>query len=199
MLLLIVGLIVFLGIHLLPTNPSLRDGLVRKFGEGGFKGAFAIVALIGFVLIIYGYGKVQASAKNPILWTPPDWMSHITLTLMPFAMIFLVAAYVPSRIRSALKHPMLVAIKIWAFAHLLSNGDAASILLFGSFLAYAVFDRISLKRRGDLGPGPANVSVVNDLAVVAVGLALYAFFLFGGHAWLIGIGIPPYVDTLGLA
>ncbi len=199
MLLLVIGLVIFMGFHLLPTNVSMRNALVAKYGEQAWKGIFSLGSLIGFVLIVYGYGKVQESGKNPILWDPPMWMSHLTATLMVFAMIFLVAAYVPSRIRSALKHPMLVAVKIWALAHLLVNGDLASLLLFGTFLAYAVYDRISLKRRGNLGPGPANVGIVNDIGVVVLGLALYAFFLFGGHAWLIGKGIPPYIDLLGMA
>lgn len=199
MLLLVIGLVIFMAFHLLPTNPSMRDGMVARYGEQGWKGIFSVGSLIGFVLIVYGYGKVQDSAKNPILWDPPVWMSHLTATLMVFAMIFLVAAYIPSRIRSALKHPMLVAVKIWALAHLLVNGDAASAILFGTFLAYAIYDRISLKRRGNTGPGPQNVSIVNDVAVVAIGLALYAFFVFGGHAWLIGKGVPPYIDLLGMA
>lgn len=199
MLLLVIGLAIFMAFHLLPTNPTMRDGLAAKYGEHGWKVIFSVGSLIGFVLIVYGYGKVQDSAKNPILWDPPAWMSHVTATLMIFAMIFLVAAYVPSRIRTALKHPMLVAVKTWALAHLLANGDAASVLLFGSFLAYAVYDRISLKRRGKTGPGPQNVSALNDVAVIAGGLLLYAFFVFGGHAWLIGKPVPPYIDLLGMA
>lgn len=189
MLLLVVGLLIFLGLHLLPTNVSLRDGLVAKFGEPAFKGLFAVGSLIGFALIVYGYGQLQGSANNPVLWEPPTWTKHIAFLLMIPAMIFLVAAYVPSRIRSALKHPMLLAVKIWALAHLLANGDAASLLLFGGFLAYAVYDRISLKRRGNLGPGPANVSVINDVAVVAVGLGLYLGMMFWGHGYLIGVGL----------
>ena len=105
------------------------------------------------------------------------------------AMILLVAAYVPSRIRSAVGHPMLAAIKIWALAHLLANGDLASLVLFGSFLVWVVVDRISVKRRGALGPlgSATSTSPINDLIVVGVGLALYAVMLVWGHRWLIGV------------
>lgn len=189
MLLLIAGLALFFAIHLVPTNRPLRDGLAVRFGEMGYKGVFSIVALIGFVMIVLGFAKMQAmlGSKNPILWYPPTWTRHVAFTLMLPAMILLVAAYIPSRIRAAVKHPMLVAIKIWALAHLLANGDVASIVLFGSFLAYAVYDRISLKHRGNMGAGGANAPVINDVLVVVLGLGLYAAMLFWGHAWLIGV------------
>lgn len=191
MLPLLIGLLIFLGIHLVPTNTALRDSLIARFGAGPYKIAFALLSLIGLVIIVLGYYKLQTHpGKNPILWDPPTFTRHIALLLMLPAMIFLVAAYVPSRIRTALKHPMLVAIKIWALAHLLANGDLASLLLFGSFLAYAVYDRISLKRRPVPVPQPPS-SAVNDLAVVGLGTAAYLALLFGGHAWLIG------VDPLG--
>lgn len=189
MMLLIAGLALFFAIHLVPTNRPLRDGLTVRFGEVGYKGVFSIVALIGFVMIVLGFAKMQAmlGSKNPILWYPPTWTRHLAFTLMLPAMILLVAAYIPSRIRAAVKHPMLVAIKIWALAHLLANGDVASIVLFGSFLAYAVYDRISLKHRGNVGAGGAGASVIHDVLVIVLGLALYALMLFWGHAWLIGV------------
>lgn len=190
MMLLIVGLVIFLGIHLLPTNPDVRGGLRDRLGAGTYKAVFSVVSLIGFVIIVLGYHKMQLHpGKNPVLWDPPLWTRHIALALMLPAMIFLVAAQVPSRIRTAVKHPMLLAIKIWALAHLLANGDVASLFLFGSFLAYAVYDRISVKKRGALGPLGATTASkpINDVIVVAVGVALYAAFLFGGHEWLIGV------------
>lgn len=189
MILLIAGLAMFFAIHLLPTNRPLRAGMAGRFGEGAYKGIFSLIALAGFVLIVLGYAKMQGmlGSKNPILWDPPTWTRHVAFTLMLPAMILLVAAYVPSRIRAAMKHPMLIAIKLWALAHLLANGDVASIVLFGSFLAYAVFDRISLKRRGDTGAGGANAPVINDVLVVVAGLALYALMLFWGHRVLIGV------------
>jgi len=189
MILLIAGLAIFFAIHLLPTNRMLRAGLAGRFGEAAYKGIFSVIALAGFVMIVLGFAKMQAmlGSKNPILWDPPTWTRHVAFTLMLPAMILLVAAFIPSRIRAAAKHPMLVAIKIWALAHLLANGDAASMILFGSFLAYAVYDRISLKRRGDTGWGGADAPIINDVLVVVIGLALYAFMLFWGHGLLIGV------------
>lgn len=190
MLTLILGLFLFIAIHLVPTQTELRAGLVTRYGEGAYKAVFSLVSAIGLALIILGYGKLQAMpGKNPDLWYPPIWTRHIALALMLPSMILLVAAYVPSRIRDAVKHPMLAAIKIWALAHLLANGDLASVVLFGSFLAWAVFDRISVKRRGALGPignrrgGP----IINDALVVAAGVALYFLVLHWLHALLIGV------------
>jgi uncharacterized membrane protein len=189
MLILILGLIVFLGVHLLPTAPDVRDGLVARFGANAYKAIFSILSLAGFALIVIGYHKLQLMpGKNIILWDPPTWTKHIAFLLMIPAMICLVAAYVPSRIRTALQHPMLVAIKIWALAHLIANGDLASLMLFAGFLAFAVYDRISVKKRGALGPlGAKTGGVAGDITVVAVGLALYAFMLWAGHALLIGV------------
>lgn len=190
MMLLIVGLIGFLGLHLIPTAPEIRDTLRNRLGDGPYKVAFSILSLAGFAVIVLGYHKMQLHpGKNPELWLPPVWTRHIALALMLPAMILLVAAYVPSRIRTAVKNPMLLAVKLWAVAHLLANGDVASILLFGSFLAFAVYDLISVKARGALGPlGAATAKgVLNDVLVVAIGTALYAGMLFGGHQWLIGV------------
>ena len=108
-------------------------------------------------------------------------------------MILLVASLIPSRIRTAVRHPMLAAIKIWAFAHLIANGDLGALLLFGSVLAFAVYDRISVKKRGAQGPlgSAAPSSLINDVIVVVVGVALYAALLHGGHQWLIGVAPIP--------
>jgi uncharacterized membrane protein len=193
MLLLAVGLVLFLGIHLVPTSPDVRNGLVERFGATAYKAIFAIISFAGLLLIIYGYHKLQVNpGKNVFFGDPPSWLKHVSWLLMLPAMIALVAAYVPSRIRSALKHPMLVAIKIWALAHLLVNWDLGSILLFGSFLAYAVYDRISVKKRGALGPlGAKQGGIVGDLIVLVVGVGLYGFMFKFGHAWLIGVPLLP--------
>jgi uncharacterized membrane protein len=194
MLPLILGIVIFLGVHLVPTSPELKAGLSQRFGATAYRIGFALLSLIGLVLIVYGYHKMQVMPdKNVVLWQPPTFMSHIAVALMLPAMIFLVAYLIPSRIRTALKHPMLIAIKTWALAHLLANGDLASLILFGSFLAYAVYDRISLKRRPATAP-PVSVlppSAVNDVIVVGAGVALFAFFLFWGHEWLIGVAPIP--------
>lgn len=196
MLPLVIGLVIFFLPHLVPTAPDLRRGLVERFGEGPYKLAFSVLSLIGLVVIVMGYAKVQhyAGSKNPIIWTPPLFMRHITMTLMPIAFVLLASAYIPSRIRTAVKHPMLAAVKLWAFAHLLVNGDLGSMVLFGSFLAWAVWDRISIKRRGggSLGPlGTAKGGLGGDIAAVVVGLALTAFMVPWGHAHLIGVPLLP--------
>lgn len=190
---LVLGLLLFFLVHLVPTQPDLRRGLVDRFGVNGYKAAISVVSLVGLVLIIVGFGKLQVMpGKNPELWAPPIWTRHLAFLLMVPAMILFVAAEVPSRIRAAVRHPMLAGIKIWAAAHLLANGDLASVLLFGSFLGYAIYDRISVKQRM-VAPrsGPASGGVRNDLIVVALGLVLYIFMLFIGHAWLIRVPLLP--------
>ena len=187
MLLLVVGLIIFFGIHLVPTNPGLREGLRERFGATPYQIAFSVLSLLGFALIVVGYHKLQiVPGKNPQLWLPPAWTKHVAFTLMLPAMILLVAAFVPSRIRSAAKHPMLLAIKIWALAHLLANGTLGALVLFLSFLAFAVYDRISVKKRAAAGPlGSSTGGIGGDIAVLVVGTALYAFMLLYGHQALI--------------
>lgn len=189
MLLMIVGLGVFFLIHLVPTAPDVRRTLVERLGEGTYKLVFSVVSAIGLALIVYGYGKLHLTpGKNPIIWTPPNGMRHVTMLLMLFCFILLAAAYIPSRIRTMAKHPMLAAVKLWALAHLLVRGDLASMVLFGAFLAWAVYDRISVKHREALGPLGARTSGLGgDIAAVVVGLALYMAMLKWGHAWLIGV------------
>ena len=189
MLVLAIGLVVFFAIHFIPANVDLRNGLIGRFGETGYKAIFSILSLIGLVLIVVGFAKLQLHpGKNPQLWDPPAWTRHVAVALMLPAMIALVAAYVPSRIHTMLKHPMLVAIKLWALAHLLANGDLGSLILFGSFLAFAVYDRISVKRRGALGPlGSRTGPWINDVIVLVLGVGLYALFLLWAHQLLIGV------------
>lgn len=190
MLLLLFGLVLFFAVHLVPSQIELREALVQRFGGNVYRLIFSVLSLAGLVLIVIGYGKLQVMpGKNTVLWSPPVWTRHAAFLLMLPAMILLVAAYVPSRLRGWVEHPMLVAVMIWAVAHLLANADLASLMLFASFLAFAVFDRISVGRRGAAGPlgkrQPA--SIMNDVAVVAVGIGLYAGMLVWGHRYLIGI------------
>lgn len=193
MALLIGGLAIFFIVHLVPTLPSVRAGLIAGVGGGIYRGLFALASIAGLAAIVLGYGQAQGLGRgNPELWTPPVWVKHVVLLLMVPALILLVAAYVPSRIRSAVRHPMLAALMLWAFAHLLANGDLASVLLFGSFLAFAVYDRISVMSRAAPGPlGDAKGGVAQDIVVVAAGLALYALILFWGHAKLTGVPLLP--------
>lgn len=190
MLLLLAGLAIFIAVHLLPTRPAVRAGVVANLGSTGYQALFSLASLVGLILIVMGYGqmKIAPSSINPQLWVPPTWTRHLAFLLMLPAFILLVAAYVPSNLRDRAKHPMLAAIKIWALAHLLARGDLAAVILFGSFLAWAVYDRISLKYRADArGPlGNAPGTLRGDIIAVVIGIALYAFMLTYGHAWLIG-------------
>lgn len=190
MALLIVGIIVFLGIHTLPTIPGLREALVGRLGETGYKVLFSLLSIAGFVLLVYGF------ARAPLIqvWSPPAWTRWVAIVLMLPAFIFLAAAYVPGQIKAKLKHPFLVAIKTWALAHLIANGDLASIVLFGSFLAYAVYDRITLKRRQptSLIGVPGTGGPRNDLIAIVLGVALYVLFLVWLHPLLIGTAPLPH-------
>ena len=186
---LLAGLVLFMGAHLIPTLPDLRTRLIARIGRGPYSGLFSVVSLLGLVMIVWGYGRMQGLARgNPQVWDPPAWSKHVTMLLMVPALILLVAAYVPSRIRSATGHPMLIAIMLWALGHLLANGDLASVLLFGSFLAYAVYDRVSVGQRRALGPlGEVKGGLPGDIAAIAGGLAFYALLLVWGHQKLTGV------------
>ena len=192
MAVLVAGLILFLGIHFLPMFPARRAGLISKLGENGYKGFYSLIAAIGLGLIIYGYGEARMEGP-PLIYDPPFWLRHVTMLLMVPVFIFLVAAYVPCKIRRTLKHPMLVAIKLWALSHLLANGDLASVLLFGGFFIWAVADRISVKRRGlNMGQavgGSGEPGKYSDVVVILVGLALYGLFVWKLHVLLIGVPV----------
>ena len=193
MWMLVGGLALFFAAHLIPTRPQMRARIVGRVGSGPYSGLFALVSLAALVLIVMGYGAMRGLGReNPQLWVPPSWTGHLTMLLMVPAMVLLVAAYVPSRIRTNLRHPMLIAVMLWAFAHLIANGDLASVLLFGSFLAYGVYDMISANQRAALGPlGTARGSAAGDAAAIAAGLALYALLLVWGHQMLTGVPLLP--------
>ena len=187
---LIVGLVLFLGLHSISivARPT-RDALLARLGEGPWKGLYSLVSLVGLVLIVIGYG---AARQQPVvLYTPPAWLKHPALLLLAFVFPLLVAAYLKGHIKAKVKHPMLAATKVWAFAHLLVNGTLADLLLFGGFLAWAVFDRIAVKRRPAAKDAFAfEPKVMHDLIAIVVGLALYGWFVVQGHQWL--IGVRPY-------
>jgi uncharacterized membrane protein len=189
MLIFIIGLILFLGIHSVRVfAPAVRNSQVAARGEKAWKGIYTIISLIGLLVMIRGYGEARLTA--PLLYEPQVFLKHVNSLLMLLAFIVLMSGYFPSgKIRAAMKHPMITATKIWALGHLLANGDLASMLLFGGFLAWAVLVRISYKRRGDLGTTVAG-PVSNDLLPVVAGFVLYALFLWKLHVWL--IGVTPY-------
>jgi uncharacterized membrane protein len=189
MIIMIIGLVIFFGAHLLPTQVGFRAQLRDRLGAKPYELWFILVSLIGLVLIVYGYGRIQGMpGKNPFLWVPPIWTKHLLWLLMWPAFVLLAASNIPSRIRDRVGHPMLLATMIWALGHLLANGTVAAVLLFGSFLAWAVIDLMSVKRRGARGPlGDRTGTMKGDLSAVAIGTAAYVFMLLWGHAWLIGV------------
>lgn len=196
MLIFVAGLALFIGAHLIPTMPATRDSLRERFGAGGYQALFSAASLAGLVILVLGWWQLgQLSSWNPMVWYPPVWTRHVALLLMLPALILIVAAYVPSRIRTGIKHPMLTAMKLWALAHLLAVGHLAGMLLAGSILAYAVYDRISLKRRpAGSGLGPLGVrtgGIAGDLTAIVIGTALYALLLVWGHRFLFGVAPLP--------
>jgi len=183
---LIIGLVLFLGIHSLSiVNEPLRNRMAQSMGEWPFKGLYSVVSAAGLIAIIWGYSLARL---DPVaLYNPPTGLRHLAMALLIPVFPLLLSAYLPGRIKTTLKHPMLVAVKLWALAHLLANGMAHDVLLFGSFLAWAVVDRISLKRRQPRANPALPATAMNDIIAVVAGLALYAVFAMELHARLIGV------------
>jgi len=188
MIILILGLVLFLGTH---SARIFADGWrtrqIAKLGEKTWKGLYAAVSAVGLVLIVYGYGLARAQPVT--LWTPPTWAQQLAGPLTLLAFILLAAAYVPgNRIKARIGHPMLLAVKVWAFAHLVANGTLNAVVLFGAFLTWAVTDFIVARRRdratGAVYP-PGRPAL--DLATTAVGIVAWAVFAFALHAWWIGV------------
>jgi uncharacterized membrane protein len=185
----ILGLVLFLGVHTLTTQRDLRARVIAVSGERGYKIGYAVVSVVGLALIAWGFGHYRATGWIDI-WYPPKVLKHIAVALMLPAVILVVAAYIRGRIYTMVKHPMLSGVKLWAAAHLLANGDLGSIILFGSFLGWAVFDRISLKHRADAGAPPIPVGGLgNDLIAVAVGFVAYLALAFAFHPVVIGVPV----------
>ena len=190
MLLLILGLALFLGMHGFTMARGQREMMMKRFGEGGYKGIYTLVSLLGFVLIIYGFQLYRSGGMIPV-WSPPMWMGHLALLLTLPIFILLAATNSGGRIHAAVKHPMLLAVKIWAAAHLLANGDLGSILLFGGFLAWAVMARISLKRRAGVTLPAASGFTQRDWIAIGAGLVLWFVFARWLHPLLIGVAAWP--------
>ncbi len=189
LLVMILGLVLFLGIHTLTTQRKLRASVIASMGEGGYKIGYALVSLAGLALIVWGFAHYRATGWIDV-WHPPTVLKHIAVALMLPAVILVVAAYLRGRIYTTVKHPMLTGIKLWAAAHLLANGDLGSIILFGSFLGWAVYDRISLKHRTDAGAPPIPVGgPTNDLIAVVVGIVAYLALAFAFHPVVIGVPV----------
>lgn len=186
MTLLLTGLALFLGVHSLSiVAPGMRDALAARLGEGPWKGLYSLLALVGFVLIVVGFGEARAAPV--VLYVPPAWLRYVAIALMLPVFPMLLAAFLPGQIRTTLKHPLLAATKTWAFAHLLANGTLADVVLFGALLAWAIADRIALKRRPSRPVPSLPAGRFNDAIAIVAGLALYGLFLAGLHRMLIGV------------
>src|ERR1700709_2736474 len=167
LLVMILGLVLFLGVHTLTTQRELRARLIASTGPGGYKIGYGLASLLGLVLIVWGFAHYRATGWIDV-WYPPKALKHLAAALMLPAVILVVAAYIRGRIYTALKHPMLAGVKLWAAAHLLANRDPGAMIRFASFRAWAGFARISLKRRADPGGPPIPVGGPgSDLIAVA--------------------------------
>lgn len=190
MLFLIIGLVLFLGIHSVSiVAEGWRDSTMQRVGEGAWKGIYSLVSLAGFGLIVWGYG--EARLDPVLLYSPPAWLRHVGMLVLLPVFPLLVAVYFPGRIKRVAKHPMLLATKLWALAHLLMNGMLADVLLFGGFLIWAIADRISMKRRTQRPLPSLPESKINDVIVFVVGIGIYFVFVKWLHTVLIGIPIMP--------
>jgi uncharacterized membrane protein len=188
---LILGLIVFLGTHVFVTARGARNVAMARLGKFYWL-LFAMLSVAGVILIAWGFSKYRATGWIDI-WYPPHVMHHVTIGLMLVSIILVTAAYLPGHIKKWAKHPMLAAVKIWAFAHLLSNGDLGSITLFGSFLAWAVYARIAVKRREAAGEITNIRSVdggwTNDVIAVVLGIFIFLALGYTFHPVIIGVPV----------
>jgi uncharacterized membrane protein len=191
MTLLIAGLALFLGIHSVRIfADGWRTAMVARLSPNGWKGVYSLVSIAGLALIVIGFG---AARQQPVLvWVPPIWTRHLASLLVLVSLVMLMAAYVPgNHVKAALKHPMILGVKVWAFAHLVSNQMLAEFLLFGAFFAWAVLDFRAAKARDRAG----NVTyppgrLVPTIITVAAGCGLWAFIAFWAHgAWF---GVKPF-------
>lgn len=189
MLFLILCLLIFFVTHSIRfIVPGFRTGMIARMGEGPWKGVYSLVSILTILLVAYAFG--EARQETGMLYDPPVWTSHIAILLMLFAMICLVAGVLPAgHIAAKAKHPLVLAVKIWALAHLLANGETSSFILFASFLAWGVVMRIMLKRRARAGENVVRpfVSSRYDILAVVLGVVLWAAFIWKLHEWLIGV------------
>lgn len=188
MLMLVTGLVVFLGVHSVRiVADDWRAARIAAIGERAWKLLYTIVSLIGFALLVYGYG--EARQATTLLWQPPAWTRHVAAVLVLVAFVLVAAAYVRgTRIKSAVGHPMILGVKVWALAHLIANGTVADVVLFGAFLAWAIVDYAASRRRDRVAgttypPGPP----ARDAIAVALGAVAWAVFAFWLHGPLIGV------------
>lgn len=186
MAILVFGLLLFFLIHSVSViNHSWRDQFVQKYGEMAWKGVYALISIAGFTMIIQGYA--EARMEPTVIYNSAPWLRHLAMLVMLPVFPLLLATYFPGRIKTAAKHPMLAAVKLWALSHLLVNGFLTDVLLFGSFLAWAVLVRISMKHRQARPIPSAPVTAANDIIVVVTGIGLYVAFILVLHTAVIGV------------
>ncbi|KVP71806.1 NnrU [Burkholderia ubonensis] len=188
MLVLILGLVIFLGVHSIRiVADGWRSATIARIGERGWKGGYAIASIVGFVLIVWGYGLARADAS--FLWVPPVGVRHLTGVLTALAFVLIAAAYVPgNRIKGLVGHPMLAGVMVWAVAHLLANGTLHAVVLFGAFFAWSLVDFLASRardRRDGVRYPAGNTS--RNVVTLAVGLVAWAVFALFLHGWLIGV------------
>ncbi len=188
MIILVIGLVLFLGVHSIRVfAEDWRTAQIARLGAGKWKGLYTVISLVGFVLICYGYGLTRQTPVD--LWMPPVWAKHITALLMlPVFILLAASSPKPSQIKAALKHPMTLSVKLWAVAHLISNGRLGDVVLFGSFTLWAalVFSA-ALRRDRTQGLTYAAVGIKSDIIAVVNGIVVYVVFALFLHAWLIGV------------
>jgi len=185
MWLLILGLVLFLGTHTFVSLRALREQAIAKLGAGPYRGLYALIAILGLVLIVWGFARYRSEGLIPV-WSPPPWTHYVTIVLMWFAWVsLLLSNKSPSRIRGWVKHPQLLSIKIWSLAHLIANGDLGAIVLFGAFLIWAGYVRFSLKRRGGASPPKLDHFARGDAIGLILGTLLWVVVMFA-HPYLFG-------------
>jgi len=192
---LVLGLAVFIGAHVFVTRRKARAAVIARIGLGPYKGLFSAVAIVGLALIIVGFGRYRATGWIDV-WYPPAWTRQVAIPLVWLAFISVVAAYVPGNIKRWLKNPMLVGVKLWALAHLIANGDLGSIILFGAFLLWAGYDRITLNYRADAGAPPIPTGGwANDGVAILAGTIIFLAFGYVVHP--LWIGVPVFTTATG--
>ena len=188
MIVMVLGLVLFLGVHSVRVfADDWRTAQIAARGAGAWKGIYSLLSLGGLVLIVYGYGLTRTAPVD--LWSPPTWTRHVAALLTLASFILFAAAQVKgSAIKAAVGHPQVLGTKVWAFAHLMSNGRLADVVLFGAFLAWAIV-LYAASRRRDRRTGTRHIAgpVSRDVIAVVAGVAAWAAFAFWLHAWLIGV------------
>ena len=192
MIVMIIGLVIFFGMHLVPIT-GVKSLLIERVGEKKYQGIFSIISLVGFIIIIYGFSLIDTcnpmmadcETDNFYLWDSFEYSKEISFLLMPICIIFLVASQMKSNIKKVVRHPMLIGILIWSFVHLLSTGDLRSIILFASFGAFSIIDIIFTRKTAEQG---ISFSILNDVVVIVVGLVLYSVILYF-HEYVSGLQI----------